>query len=51
MFKALAETIEQVGIVAKLFYDKTKIPIVKQLYKFVGSERSASDFVRDIFRL
>lgn len=51
IFKALAETPEQVDDITKFFYDSTKAHITKHSYKLVGGEKSALDIVRDVFRV
>jgi hypothetical protein len=51
MFKALAETPEQVDAITKFFYENTKALIAKDSYKLVGGKRSALDIVRDVFRV
>ena len=49
MFKALAETPEQVGVITKFFYDNTKALIANRSHKLAGGESSGLDIVRDVF--
>ena len=51
VFKALAETAEQVDAITKFFYEYTKAVISKESYKLVGGKKSALDIVRDVFRV
>jgi linoleate 10R-lipoxygenase len=51
IFKALAETPEQVEAITKFFYETTKALIAKESYKLVGGQKSALDIVRDVFRV
>jgi len=51
LFKALAETPEQVDAITKFFYESTKALITKESYKFVGGKKSGLDIVRDVFRV
>ena len=51
VFKALAETPEQVDAITKFFYENTKALIAKESYKLVGGKQSALDIVRDVFRV
>ena len=51
MFKALAETPEQVDQITKFFYENTKALIAKESFKLVGGQKSAIDIVRDVFRV
>jgi len=51
MYKALAETPEQIDAITKFFYDNTKALIAKQSYTFVGGKKSGLDIVRDVFRV
>ena len=51
LFRALAETPEQVDAITNFFYEKTKALIAKDSYTLVGGKRSGLDIVRDVFRV
>ena len=51
MFKALAETPEQVDQITRFFYENTKALIAKESFKLVGGKTSVIDIVRDVFRV
>jgi len=51
MFKALAETPDQVEAITTFFYENAKALIAKESYKLVGGQKSALDIVRDVFRV
>lgn len=51
IFKALAETPEQVELITNFFYERTKSLIAKESFTLVGGTKSALDIVRDVFRV
>ena len=51
IFKALAETEDQVNAITQFFFDNTKALISKNSYKLVGGKARALDVVRDVFRV
>ena len=51
IFKALAETEEQVDEITRFFYEKTKALIAENSYDLVGGKTRALDIVRDVFRV
>ena len=51
IFKALAETDDQVDAITQFFFDNTKALISKHSYELVGGKTKALDVVRDVFRV
>lgn len=51
IFKALAETPEQVEAITNFFYENTKALIAKESFKLVGGQKCGIDIVRDVFRV
>jgi len=51
IFKALAETDDQVNEITQFFFENTKALISKHSYEFVDGKKKALDVVRDVFRV
>ena len=51
IFKALAETEDQVNEITQFFYKNTRALISEHSYELVGGKKKALDVVRDVFRV